>query len=78
MAEGRLHAEWAQTAQISAILLNQWRGKGDRAVQPSQVNPMLRRQRDRDPEADRERFLASVDTLPAAFAKPIRVKVKEA
>jgi hypothetical protein len=39
MAEGRLRERWNHTASILAVILNVNRGKNDRAVKPSELNP---------------------------------------
>jgi hypothetical protein len=45
MAEGRLKAQWDQTAQVIAILANIHRARGAPAVNAENLNPYRRPQR---------------------------------
>ena len=45
MAEGRLKAEWDQTAQIIAILANIHRAKGSAAIRAENLNPYRKPQK---------------------------------
>lgn len=46
MAEGRGRECWNHTASIMAVLINVNRGKNDRAVKPSDLNPYEARKRE--------------------------------
>ncbi len=46
MAEGKCREHWNHTSSILAVLINANRGKGDRAVKPSDLNPYEARRRE--------------------------------
>jgi hypothetical protein len=41
MAEGHQRDAWDRTSAIMATVLNSQRGKGQRAIQPRELNPFL-------------------------------------
>jgi hypothetical protein len=45
MADGRGRERWEHTSSILAVLINVNRGKGDRAVKPSELNPYTARKK---------------------------------
>lgn len=43
MAEARQRDQWNHTAQLLALMYNAWRGRGQRALQPADFHPFVKR-----------------------------------